>query len=202
MSIAGGTDGRLSRPPLVADGPDAVRDVGPDLRDAAPRAGQHRRHPGRLRRHRRSRGEGQDRARSRPRPADRRAIRPVDRRPVARRSRLCLCLGEAGDRGDPAAHPDQRQARRHGAVLRRHHRRAVRRHQRGAAEHAARLFPARAQPQRSVVAVVLARPAGADGVRATGSARSRSTTTRRAASCRSSACWPFRRPGRASAARR
>ena len=45
-----------------------------------------------------------------PRPADHRAVRPVDRRPVARRSRLCLRLGAAGDRGDRAAHPDQRQA--------------------------------------------------------------------------------------------
>ena len=110
-------------------------------------------------------GEGQDRARARPRPADRRAVRPVDRRPGARRSRLRLRLGAAGDRGDRAAHPDQRQAGRHGAVLRRHDRRAARRHQRGAAEHAARLLPARAQSQRPVAAVVLARPAGADGVR-------------------------------------
>ena len=137
-----------------------------------------------------------------PRPADHRAVRPVDRRPVARRSRLRLCLGAAGHRGDRAAHPDQRQARRHGAVLCRPYRRAVRRHQRGAAEHAARLLPARAQSQRPVVALVLARPAGADGGRPLVRHDSRSTATNRAASCRRSACWPFRRPWWASAARR
>ena len=51
---------------------------------------------------------------------------------LARRSRLCLCLGEAGDRGDRAAHPDHRQACRPGAVLRHPVRRAARRDQRGA----------------------------------------------------------------------
>ena len=63
---------------------------------------------------------------------------------IARRSRLRLRLGAAGDRGDRAAHPDQRQAGRHGAVLLGAARRAVRRDQRGAAEHGARLLPARA----------------------------------------------------------
>ena len=72
-----GADGHgiLSRPSLPADGPDAVRDVGADLRAccgwcratsptscSTPRAAR----PG---------GEGQDRARARPRPADRRAVR-------------------------------------------------------------------------------------------------------------------------------
>ena len=57
-------------------------------------------------------GEDQDRARARHRPADRRAVRQLDRRPGARRSGLRLRLGAAGDRGDRAAHPDQRQARR------------------------------------------------------------------------------------------
>ena len=42
----------------------------------------------------------------------------VDRRPGARRSRLFLRLGEAGDRRNPAAHPDHGQAGRAGAVLR------------------------------------------------------------------------------------
>ena len=53
-----------------------------------------------------------------------------------------------------------------GAVLLGDPGRAVRRHQRGAPEHDARLFPARAQSQRPVAALLLARPAGADGVRA------------------------------------
>ena len=52
-----------------------------------------------------------------------------------------------------------------GAVLLGADRRAARRAQRGAPEHAARLFAAGAQPQRPVAAVVLARAAGADGVR-------------------------------------
>ena len=112
----------------------------------------------------RSGGEGQDRARARHRPSDRRAVRDLDQRPGARRPRLRLCLGAPGDRGDRPAHPDQRQAGRHGDLLRHPVRRAVRRDQRGAAEHAARLFPAGAQSQRPVVTELLARPAGADGV--------------------------------------
>ena len=163
---SGETDGLLSRPTLPADGAHPVRDVDPDLRHAAPGAGQHRRHPGRCRGHRRPQGEGQDRQGARARPADHRAVRPVDRRADARRSRLRLRLGAAGDRGDRAAHPDQRQAAPDGAVLLGDPRRAVRRDQRGAAEHDARLFPARPQSQRAVAAVLLARPAGPDGVRA------------------------------------
>ena len=83
---------------------------------------------------------------------------------IARRSRLRLRLGAAGDRGDRPAHPDQRQADADGAVLLGDPGRAVRRDQRGAPEHGARLFAARAQSQRPVAAVLLARSAGADGV--------------------------------------
>ena len=65
-----------------------------------------------------------------------------------------------------AAPADQRQARRHGARFRDPVRHPARRHLGGAAEHAARLRAARGQPQRAVAAVVLARPADPDGVRA------------------------------------
>ena len=95
-SNSGETDGLLSRPTLPADGAHPVRDVHPDLRDAALGAGRHRRHPGRCRGHRRSQGEGQDRQGAGARPADHRAVRP-DRRADARRSRLRLRLGAAGD---------------------------------------------------------------------------------------------------------
>ena len=67
---------------------------------------------------------------------------------------------------NPAAHPDHRQARRAGAAVLGAVRRAARRDQRGQAEHRARLCAARGQPQRPVDAVVLARPADPDGLRA------------------------------------
>ena len=159
------TDGQLPAAPADADAADPVRDVGADLHRAAPGARQHRRHPGRLRRHRRQRPETQDRARARPRPLAGRSVRAMDRRPAARRSRLCLYLGTPGDRGDRAAHSGDRQARNAGAVLCGGDRRAARRAQRGPAQHAAGLFPAGAQSQRAVAAVVLARAIGAAAVR-------------------------------------
>ena len=69
-------------------------------------------------------------------------------------------------RRDPAAHSGHGQAGGAGAVLLRPVRRAARRDQRGAAEHAARLRAAGRQPQRAVAALVLARAADPDGVRA------------------------------------
>ena len=56
----------------------------------------------------------------------------VDRRAVARRSRHLVPDRTAGDRGDRAAHPDHRQARRPRADLFGADRRAARGHQRGA----------------------------------------------------------------------
>ena len=89
----------------------------------------------------------------------------VDRRPAAGRSRHVLPDRAAGDPRDRAAHPDHRQARRPGAVLRGADRGAARRHQRGQAEHAARLHLARDQPVRAVDAGILAGLADPDGVR-------------------------------------
>ena len=166
QSLWRGARGSLSRPPLPADAAHAVRHVGADLRHAAAGARQHHRHPVRLGGHRQSGGQEEDRAGARARPADRRAVRHLDRRPDARRSRLRLRLGEAGHRRDPAAHPGHGQARRPGAVLLRADRRAARRDQRGAPEHDARLCAARDQLERPVAALVLAGPADPDGVRA------------------------------------
>ena len=118
--------------------------------------------------------KAQSAAGTRPRSADRRAIPALDRRSAARRSRLFLCVREAGARRDPAAHSDHRAARRPGAAVFNLDRRSARRHQRGAAELPARLCAARRQPERPVAAGVLARPADPDGVRWRCSARFRS----------------------------
>ena len=67
--------GSLSGSALWHDAADAVRHLGDHLRAAAADAGQHRRHPVRRRRHRRSGRQGADRGRARARQADRRAVR-------------------------------------------------------------------------------------------------------------------------------
>ena len=162
----GGRLGGLSDQALSPDAADAVRHLGADVRAAARRSGQHRRHPVQRRRHDQSGRQGADREGARPRSADPGAIRPVDRRAAAGRSRLFLRLREADLAGNPAAPADQREARRHGARFRGPVRHSARRHLGGAAEHAARLRAARDQPLRAVAAVVLARPADPDGVRA------------------------------------
>ena len=176
----GGETGHLSDQALPPDAADAVRHFRADLRDAAAGARQHRRHPVRRRRHDRPGREGQARARARPRPADRRAVRRT---------------GSAAWRTAISAIPTSRRSRRSQEILPRIPITAklaglalsfavlfgvplgvisaVRQNTR------ARLCAARRQPERAVDAVVLARPADPDGVRRTGSARSRSTPTRR-----------------------
>ena len=140
------------------DARDPVRDLGHHLRAAAHRARQHRRHPVRRRRLCRPGRQGQSGARTRARSADRHAISALDRRAPARRPRLFLCLREAGARRDPAADSDHGAARRAGAAVLGLDRDSPGRHQRGQAGHAARLFPARRQPERAVAARLLARP--------------------------------------------
>ena len=71
------------------------------------------------------------------------AIRELDRRPGAGRSRFLLRHRPAGYSGDPAAHPDHRQDRRAGADLRRGDRDPARRDQRRQAEYPPRLCFAR-----------------------------------------------------------
>ena len=195
-------DGQLPDAPFGADAADAVRDVDPDLHRDAAGARQHRRYPGRLRRHRRSEAEAEDRERARPRPAAGRSVLAVDLRPAAGRSRLCLCQRTAGDRGDRAAHSGDRQARGAGADLLGADRPAARRHQRGPAQHVARLSDARAQSERAVDAVVLARAAGADGVRAGVRMDSDLQPPAWTTSGRRSDCSAFRRWWSASAAPR
>ena len=108
----------------------------------------------------------ENRAPARPRPADRHPVRQLDRRPGARRPRLRLRLGKARHRGDPAAHPGHGQARSAGAGLLDAVRRAARRGERGAPEYGARLCAAGRESERAIAAVLLARPAHPDGVRA------------------------------------
>ena len=121
---------------------------------------------------------------------------------LQRRPGLRLRLGEAGAGRDPAAHPDHRQARRAGAVLLRRARRAARRHQRGPPEHPARLRPAGHQPERTVAALVLARPADPHGLRAVPRLDPDLHRPGRRASGTSWRCSASRRPRSASAPRR
>ena len=154
----------LYRAAPCPDARDARRDFDRHLLPAAHRARQHRRYPvcrGRLCRPRR---QGQSAARARHRSADGGAISALDQRAVARRPRLFLRLREAGAGRNPAADSDHRAARGAGAVVLRLGRHSPRGHQRGPSGIAARLFPARGQPLRTVAAIVLARPSDPDGV--------------------------------------
>src|SRR4051812_3063242 len=115
-------------PRLDARDPD--RDLDHHLRATARRSRQHRRHPVRRRRLRRSHRQGQSRKGTRPQPADLPAIFELDRRPAAWRPRLFLRLGKAGAAGDTATHSDHRAAGGAGAAVLRLDRHSARRHQR------------------------------------------------------------------------
>ena len=114
---------------------------------------------------RRSHRQGQSRKGTRPRPADLAAISELDRRAVASRSRLFLCVGKAGVAGDLAAHSDHRTT---GGVAflspprsAFRFRRAWRRASPGlAADYALRIVSL----ERAVAALVLARALDPDGV--------------------------------------
>ncbi len=121
------SDGDLSRAALAVDAADPVRDFGHHLHLAAHRPGQRRRHPVQCRRLCRPGRQGEDRGRSRPGQAHTDAIRGLDRRSRARRSRLFLRFREAGAGRDPAAHSDHRAPRRPGAGVLDPVRRAARR---------------------------------------------------------------------------
>ena len=171
----------LSDPALRPDAADAVRHLGGDLRAAAARARQHRRHPVRRGRH--------DRTRPRRRKIEKELglDQPIvvqyvalDRRagctaisaiPTSRRSRRWTrsCRASRSPRSLPAWRSSF--AVLFGVPLGVIS--AVRQNTR------ARLRAARGQPQRAVDAVVLARAADPDGVRALFRLRSRSTPTRR-----------------------
>ncbi len=163
--LAGGSRGDLSDQALLPDAPDAGRDFGARLRDAAAGAGQHRRHPVRCGRHDQSGREGAAREGARARSTDRHPICPLDRRLAARRPRLFLRIGKARSCRDRAAHSDHRQARLSRARLLGAVRGSARGRQRGAAEHPSGLRPARAQPERAVDAGLLARTPDLDGLR-------------------------------------